>query len=150
MEALAKWVNVRSDEARRENKSNGGEVSAELRKQVLKQIKGLRLGDLIKVSWFDASIGSSRAGAIDVPVDSWGVFIGVLGERNKHIVLAQNNFRYVNGLNDVDYTAIPLSWTVSIKIISQELSEEEAKGLLNSFLLGRSRTLKRRTHNHGS
>jgi len=120
-----------------------------MNKMVARQIKSLQLGDLVRVSWFDASIGSSRAGAIDVPVDSWGVFIGVLGERNKHIILAQNNFKYSDGLSDVDYTAIPLTWTVTIKVVSQsELSDKEAKSLLESFLAGRKRTLKRRMKNH--
>lgn len=120
-----------------------------MNKMIARQIKSLQLGDLVRVSWFDASIGSSRAGAIDVPVDSWGVFIGVLGERNKHIILAQNNFKYSDGLSDVDYTAIPLTWTVTIKVVSQsELSDKEAKSLLESFLAGRKRTLKRRMKNH--
>jgi len=120
-----------------------------MNKMIARQIKSLQLGDLVRVEWFDASIGSSRAGAIDVPVNSWGVFIGVLGERNKHIILAQNNFKYSDGLSDVDYTAIPLTWTVTIKVVSQsELSDKEAKSLLESFLAGRKRTLKRRMKNH--
>ena len=120
-----------------------------MNKTIARQIKSLQLGDLIRVEWFDASIGSSRAGSIDVPVNSWGVFIGVLGERNKHIILAQNNFKYSDGLSDVDYTAIPLTWTVTIKVVSQsELSDKEAKSLLESFLAGRKRTLKRRMKNH--
>jgi len=122
-----------------------------MNKMIARQIKCLQLGDLVRVEWFDASIGSSRAGAIDVPVHSWGVFIGVLGERNKHIILAQNNFRYTDGLYDVDYTAIPLSWALTIKIVnSGEVPPEEAKSLLDSFLAGRKRTLKRRVCNHGS
>ena len=122
-----------------------------MNKMIARQIKSLQLGDLVRVEWFDASIGSSRAGAIDVPVHSWGVFIGVLGERNKHIILAQNNFRYTDGLYDVDYTAIPLSWALTIKIVnSGEVPPEEAKSLLDSFLAGRKRTLKRRACNHGS
>jgi len=120
-----------------------------MNKMISRQIKCLQLGDLVRVEWFDASIGSSRAGAIDVPVHSWGVFIGVLGERNKHIILAQNNFRYTDGLYDVDYTAIPLSWALTIKIVnSGEVPAEEAKSLLDSFLAGRKRTLKRRVSNH--
>jgi hypothetical protein len=117
----------------------------------LKQIKALQPGDLIRVSWFDASIGSSKVGApIDIPVDSWGVFLGVLGERNKHIILAVNNFRYMNGLYDVDYTAIPLSWSLSITVRNKnEVDMETSRILLKSFLAGRCRTLKRRVKNHG-
>jgi hypothetical protein len=118
-----------------------------MKKQVLRQIKDLRLGDLIRVEWFDASIGKSLAGgAIDVPVKSWGIYLGVLGERNKHIILAQNGFKYTNGLYDIDYTAIPVSWTASVTIIDRnQASIEEAKKLLTSFLMGRRRTLQKQT-----
>ena len=120
-----------------------------MNKQILKQIGSLVPGDLVCVSWFDASIGSSRAGAIDVPVDSWGIFLGVLGERNKHFILAQNSFQYSNGLFDVDYTAVPATWSTSIKVLSKGAVDPKiAKGLLDSFLAGRSRTLKRRIRNH--
>jgi len=79
-------------------------------KEVVKQVKGLTLGDLVKVDWYDASIDKSLSGGlngIDVPVTSWDIFIGVLGQKNKHIILAQNNFRYADGLYDIDYTAVP-------------------------------------------
>jgi hypothetical protein len=122
-----------------------------MNKQVLKQIKTLQPGDLIRVEWTDASIGKSLASGtdVDIPVKSWGIFVAVLGKRNKHIVLAQNHFEYSNGLYDVDYTAIPISWALNIIVISeQEVTSKEAALLLKSFLAGRCRTLKRRTTNH--
>jgi hypothetical protein len=116
-----------------------------MKKQVLKQIKSLQLGDLVRIEWFDASIGKSSAGAIDVPVRSWGIYIGILGDLNKHIILAQNNFRYMDGLYDIDYTAIPLAWTVKATVLNKnEVSLEEAKLLLRCFLSGRRRSLYRR------
>jgi hypothetical protein len=109
-------------------------------KEVAKQVKGLSLGDLVKVDWFDASIGKSLSGGlngIDVPVVSWGVFIGVLGQKNKHIILAQNNFRYADGLYDIDYTAVPTVWATNITIIAKNhIQTKEAKQLLHSFLIG--------------
>jgi hypothetical protein len=116
-----------------------------MKKQVLKQIKNLQPGDLIRVEWFDASIGKSLSGAtIDVPVKSWGIYIGVLGQKQRHIILAQNGFRYSDGLYDVDYTAIPLTWMVAVKVIDREqVTSEEAEKLLTSFLLGKRRTLRR-------
>jgi hypothetical protein len=120
-------------------------------RQVVKQIKALQPGDLVRVEWFDASIGkSSTSGtAVDIPVTSWGIYVAVLGKRSKHIILAQNHFEYSDGLYDVDYTAIPLSWTLKITVIAErEVNEEEAAQLLKSFLAGRCRTLKRRTRNH--
>ena len=114
-------------------------------KPVLTQLKAVRLGDLISVEWNDASIGKSLRhrgvggdiSGIDVPVQSWGVFIGILGEGRKHIVLAQNNFRYADGLYDIDYTAIPVPWACKITIlIKGHVEPAVAKQLLESFLIG--------------
>jgi hypothetical protein len=119
-----------------------------LKTEILKQIKQLQVGDLIRVEWNDASVGKSLSGgvcAIDVPVFSVGVFLGVLGERNKHIILGQNHFRYANGLYDIDYTAVPISWTVQISVISQSfVSPENAEQLVASFLMGGRRPRRRK------
>jgi hypothetical protein len=116
-------------------------------KEVVKQVKGLTLGDLIKVDWCDASIGKSLSGGlngIDVPVTSWGIFIGLLGQKNEHIILAQNNFRYADGLYDIDYTAVPTVWTINITvIIKNHIKPEEAKQLLHSFLIGGKQSTQR-------
>lgn len=123
-----------------------------MNKQVLKQIKNLLMGDLVRVEWYDASVGKSLTGStetIDVPVQSWGIYVGVLGEKNKHIILAQNSFRYADGLYDIDYTAVPQSWASTVRtLIPREVSAKQAKALLTSFLQGRSRRLKRRISNH--
>jgi len=120
-------------------------------RRVLKQLKALQPGSLIKIEWFDASIGKSRRSFIDVPALSYGLFLGLLGDMNKHIVLCQNSFRYTDGMYEVDYTAVPIDWSVKVTIIREnEVSEQVAKELLNSFVAGRHRTLKRRTNNHGS
>lgn len=118
-------------------------------KEIDKQIKDLQLGDLVKIEWFDASVGKSLSGGvqgIDVPVKSWGVFIGLLGHKNKHIIIAQNNFRYADGLYDIDYTAIPQAWTSNIQtIIKNHVQAAEAEQLLNSFLKGGRRAFPKRT-----
>jgi hypothetical protein len=125
-----------------------------LKENLKKQLKTLQLGDLIRVDWKDASIGKSLSGGlhgIDVPVESWGIFIGVLGEKSKYIILGQNNFRYADGLYDIDYTAIPVSWAMSITVLSKShISPEEGRGLLNSFLQGGRRISprQRRVLNH--
>ena len=121
-----------------------------MNKQVLRQLKGLQIGDLVRVEWVDASIGKSMgSGSIDVPVFSYGIYLGCLGERHKHIILAQNGFRYSNGVFDVDYTAIPVSWGIKVAVVkSGEVNSVVAQTLLSSFLQGRSRTLKRRKSNH--
>jgi len=91
-----------------------------MNRQVLRQIKCCVLGDLVRAEWFDASVGKSLSsgGAIDVPVKSWGINLGVLGERNKHIILAQNNFRYIDQLYDVPmsiyFGCVILFWAFQI------------------------------------
>jgi len=109
----------------------------------------LAAGDLCRVEWFDASIGKSLSGGlsgIDVPVCSWGIFIGVLGEKNKHIILAQNNFRYADGVYDIDYIAVPTAWTTNVTVVAPaHVSPEETKQLLNSFLMGGKNNCARRT-----
>jgi hypothetical protein len=108
-------------------------------KEVISQIKSLAADDLVQVEWCDASIGKSLSNGvsgIDVPVKSWGVFIGLLGQRTKHVILAQNCFRYSDGLYDIDYTAVPVPWTTNATVIAKAHVEAgEAKDLLNSFLL---------------
>jgi hypothetical protein len=108
-------------------------------KEIINQIKGLVAGDLVCIEWSDASIGKSLSNGvngIDVPVKSWGIFIGELGQRRKHIILAQNCFRYSDGLYDIDYTAVPLPWTTNASIIQkQHVGNEEAQILLKSFTL---------------
>jgi hypothetical protein len=108
-------------------------------KEILKQIKGLATGDLVQVEWLDASIGKSLSNGvsgIDVPVKSWGIFIGLLGSKKKHVILAQNCFRYSDGLYDIDYTAVPIPWTTNATIIAKaHVNAEEAKVLLNSFTI---------------
>ena len=116
-------------------------------------IEKLSPGDLICCSWCDASVGKSSGSgmAIDVPVNSWGIYVGLIGDKVKHIVLAQNSFRYADGLFDLDYTAIPLSWAVDISVLIKEhIPKEAAVKLVNSFMMGghralnRQRTLQRR------
>lgn len=104
-----------------------------------KQLKELQLGDLVCVEWYDASIGKSLGSgvAVDVPVKSWGIYIGVLGKRQKHIVITQNHFQYSNGIYDLDYTAVPISWAVNVKVLDKNhVALEEAEQLFTSFLRG--------------
>ena len=123
-----------------------------------KQLESLSPGDLICCEWCDASVGKSSGSgaAIDVPVKSWGIFVGLFGEKTKHIVLAQNSFRYADGLFDLDYTAIPLSWTADITVLVKEHIPKQIAGkLVNSFLMGghrafnHPRTFQKRLSTHG-
>jgi hypothetical protein len=93
-------------------------------------------GDLVCCMWTDAIIGktSTNGGIIDVPVRSWGVFVGMFGRR-KHIILAQNSFEYADGLCDLDYTAIPMGWIEDVQIIAPHYTPEAAlRVLVASFV----------------
>jgi len=127
------------------------------RNQLKKVFGELRPGDLVCVEWCDASVGKSSGSgvSIDVPVKSWGIYVGLFGERAKHIVLAQNSFRYSDGLFDLDYTAVPASWALDLNVVAKgHLPEKVAKSLVNSFLLGghrafkHQRTFQRRASTH--
>lgn len=99
-------------------------------------LDNVKPGDLIAVDWCDASTGKSsmNGGAIDVPVCSWGIFLGVVEGRVKHIILAQNSFRFTDSAFDLDYTAIPLSWTVEVKVLAPEhVKREIAEDMIQSF-----------------
>ena len=115
-------------------------------KDLKRQLESLCVGDLICVEWCDASVGKSRGSGmmIDVPVKSWGVYVGLFGSKTKHVVLAQNSFRYADGIFDLDYTAIPLSWAVDVSVLVKEhIPKDVADKLVNSFMLGGHRALSR-------
>jgi len=117
-------------------------------KKIPEEMKRLSIGDLVQVQWTDASIGKSLSAGmnVDVPVVSWGLYLGLLGQKSKHIILVQNNFRYCDGLCDLDYTAIPLTWSTKVDVIvKNHINPGEAQTLLNSFLMGGRRSLQNRT-----
>ncbi len=101
------------------------------------QLEQCKPGDLICVDWCDASTGKSslNGGMIDVPVRSWGVFLGLIGARIKHIILAQNSFRFSNSLFDLDYTAIPVGWTIEVHCIQEgHVPRDTVEDLIRSFV----------------
>jgi hypothetical protein len=115
-------------------------------KQILKLFENIQPGDLIAVDWYDASVGKSSGSGmtIDVPVKSWGIFVGLIGDRVKHIVIAQNSFRYADGMFDLDYTAIPAGWALGVTVLIKEhVPAESAIRLVNSFMMGGHRSLNR-------
>ncbi len=106
------------------------------KKSLKSQLDLCKPGDLVCCTWTDASIGktSTNGGAIDVPAQSWGIYIGFFGKK-KHIVLAQNSFEYGDGLCDLDYTAIPLGWVENVQIIvNNYIPAIAANNLVTSFV----------------
>ena len=121
-------------------------MTSKMSKQILKQMENVKPGDLVAVNWCDASVGKSSGSGmtIDVPVKSWGIFVGLIGDRIKHIVIAQNSFRYADGVYDLDYTAIPISWALGVLVLLKEqIPNESAIRLVNSFVIGGHNPIKR-------
>ncbi len=113
----------------------------------MNELKSLTLGDLVCVEWFGASIGKSLGSGVvvDVPVKSGGIYIVVLGKRQKHVIVAQNYFEYSNGIYDLDYTAVPVSWAVNVQVVDKNhVIREGAERLFTSFLRGGRRASKRK------
>jgi len=113
-----------------------------MNKQVLKQIKSLRLGQPVEVFWFDASKGEARFGAegkslvqFDIPVRSLGYFIGVAGEKTKHLVLVRDHFLLNKEMDvhDVDFSSIPVGMIDKIRC-PEKLNLNLAKLLQKALL----------------
>lgn len=112
-------------------------------KQTLKALENVKPGDLISVDWCDASTGKSslNGGIVDVPVRSWGVYLGLVGGKIRHIILAQNSFRFSDSVFDLDYTAIPLGWTLEVKILTaSHIASAVATDMMRSFAQSDVRT----------
>lgn len=121
-------------------------VTLKMSKQILKLFENIKPGDLIGVDWCDASVGKSSGSGvtIDVPVKSWCIFVGLIGDRVRHIVIAQNSFRYADGMFDLDYTAIPIGWALGVTVLIKEhIPTESASKLVNSFMMGGHRSMNR-------
>ncbi len=116
-----------------------------------KTIESLSAGDLVCVSWCDASVGKSSGSgmAIDVPVKSWGIFVGLIGDKVKHIVLAQNSFRYSDGLFDLDYTAVPLLSVDVAVLVKSIFPKTPSVTIGEQFMVGGHPRLEVRTFQRG-
>jgi len=127
---------------------------AKIVREVRRQIKALQLGDLVRVRWFDACKGEARidegaeadAGVqFDIPVTSWGVFLGVAGEKTKHVLLIRDHFQMnaSSGVYDIDFSVVPIGMINAIEVLKRgELEPKVAKLLQQAFL--KARTNKRK------
>jgi len=126
---------------------------ARIVREVKRQIKGLQLGDLIRVRWFDACKGEARIDEqsedakvqFDIPVTSWGVFLGLVGEKTKHVLLIRDHFQMnaSSGVYDVDFNVVPVGMINAIEVLKQgELEPKVAELLQQAFL--KARTNKRK------
>jgi len=126
---------------------------ARIVREVKRQIRGLQLGDLIRVRWFDACKGEARIDEqseesgvqFDIPVTSWGVFLGVVGEKTKHVLLIRDHFQMnaSMGVYDIDFSVVPIGMINAVELLKRsELEPTVAKLLQQAFL--KARTNKRK------
>jgi len=124
--------------------------------KVVEQLKKLRLGDLVEVTWLDASRGkletveelreAGAAGAeIDLPVTSYGVYIGTFGRIAKHVVLVASQWLFSQGYGQIDCTIIPVGTVENIRVLMSKLMDmENVRVCQQAFIHGRARRLLRR------
>jgi hypothetical protein len=115
-----------------------------------------QLGDLIQVTWVDASRGKletveelREAGAggaeIDLPVVTYGVYIGVFGKIAKHIVVVASQWLYSEGYGQIDCTIIPLGIIQNITVLKPKvMNAKNVRVCQQAFIHGRARRLLRR------
>jgi len=123
---------------------------------VLKQLGELQSGDLIEVTWLDASRGRletveelREAGVpgaeIDLPVISYGVYIGTFGKIAKHIVLVASQWLFAQGYGQIDCTIIPVGTVEDINVLKPKLMDAKNVHVCQqAFIHGRARRLMRR------
>lgn len=96
-------------------------------RQIAKQISALRLGDVLQVDWHDAYKGEMRldheAGNVaqfEVPVTSWGIYLGIVGKKSKYLLLMRDHFNLneLAGPDDIDHNGIPLGMISNIKVLN--------------------------------
>lgn len=133
-----------------EQKENG--------KSLKRKLEACKPGDLVVVDWLDSSHGrietqrklrETRPGvaAIDCPVKSFGVFLGLFGKKSQHIVVSSSLWVYtaVEDYGQVDTIVIPIGCVEDIKVLqSQVLDANNVMLCRSAFLQGRCYTFGRR------
>jgi len=83
------------------------------------RLADLRVGDAVRVHWFDASEATcpmpQKDHTYDTPVRSYGVFLGVKGMRAKHAIVAKE---VVERDKTFHYNAIPLGMIERVLLLN--------------------------------
>ena len=134
----------------------------EKEKDLKKQLKLCKPGDLVVIDWLDSSHGrietqhelrEVRPGVavIDCPVKSYGVFLGVFGKKNQHIVVSSSVWIYTaaEDYGQVDSIVIPIGCVEDIKVLQSQVMNANNLSLCRSaFLQGRCFTFGQRIPIH--
>lgn len=113
-----------------------------MNKQILKKIKALQLGDLAEIFWLDASKGEARIQKkgktktqFDIPVQSTGYFIGIAGQKTKHVILVRDSFQISSDVYDIDWNCVPIGMIYEVKVARPSaLNLQLATHLQKAFL----------------
>jgi len=85
----------------------------------------MKPGDLIEVDWFDSSGGRiSKAKLlkhIDLPVKSWGVYLGDYGEDEEHLVLMTEIYLRKIGTLGFEVNSIVKKSIKDVKIVAEQV-----------------------------
>jgi len=113
-----------------------------MNKQISKQVKALQLGDLVEIFWLDASKGEARVQRkakaetqFDIPVQSTGYFIGVAGQKTRHVILVRDAFQLSSDVYDIDWNCVPIGMICGVKVARPgALNLQLATNLRKEFL----------------
>jgi len=90
------------------------------------RLSDLKVGDAVRVHWFDASEATCSLPhedhKFDTPVRSYGVFLGVKGLRVKHAIVAKE---VVERDKTFHYNAIPLGMIERVLLLNPEDLERD-------------------------
>jgi len=115
-------------------------------------VERLRFGDLVMVEWWDHSKREVRIGKdkverirLDVPVVSFGVFLGIGGEEMQHIMVGRDVFRWLEGTDfDIDMTSIMIPAVKEVKVLKRRvLNERYVEELRSAIKAGTARIIHR-------
>jgi len=113
-----------------------------VKKQIVKKVKALQLGDLVEIFWLDASKGEARIQKkvkaktqFDIPVQSTGYFIGISGQKTKHVILVRDAFQLSSDVYDIDWNCVPIGMIYETNVARPSaLNPQLATNLQKVFL----------------
>jgi hypothetical protein len=109
-------------------------------KKILNKLEKLQFGDLVRVYWLDASEAMGRTGEggephFDTPVASIGHYVGVKGNRTRHLILLKDIFQITEKTYDLVYNCIPLGMIEKVNVRRKKDLETEFHEIIKKNLM---------------